>query len=853
MAMRNHAKKRQNNERRGNKIFSFYHLEMTNAWYNLNLRILKGEGFWVKKYIAHIREDGAKQTCAEHCINTASIASSLLSSVGLSKTGYLSGLLHDMGKFHDKFLEYIQTVSSGKEYKGPKVIHTFAGVSYILKKYHGAEDKDAYNKITSEIIALAIGSHHGLFDIYHEADDYNAFVHRIEKQPLYDKEAVENFFHECVQEQEVEELFKKSKTEICELYSRIVDYIKRTEKEKQKISTELFFYLSLISRLILSAVIEGDRRDTAAFMLNVSNPIVTTCDWNKELNHFNSYLTNFSEETEIQRARTKFSQECCNFAKEEGAVYRLNLPTGGGKTLSSMRYALNHASIYGKRRIFYVAPLLTILEQNAMVIKEAIGEEGEVLLHYSNVAEDESKNDELDKTELLQESWSSKIIITTLVQMLQTMFSGKMSSVRRFNALSNSIIIFDEIQSLPMKTYSMFNLAINFLSKFCKATVILCSATLPSFESVNYKMDISSKLMISPEIINETKQIFKRTDIKEWKEDLKLEDVPAVVLSQVDKSSNVLVVCNTKREASYVFNEIRNKTSIKLFHLSAGMCPKHRRDMLRELTKSLQNNEKLICVSTQVIEAGIDISFSCVFRFAAGIDSVVQSAGRCNRNGIDSIPHEVYILKVCDEILSGLKEIQQSKDSIFNLLAQFDERPEAFDNDLASLSSIAYYYKILFSGLNIDTQDYPNPIDVNRPSLLSYLSDNQHFNRDGITRKDWGQYFYCQCFDTAGGLFTVFDNFQQSVVVPYNEEAKEVIAALQTDSVRYDCGLQNSLLKKAKDYSVSIFNFTYDTLNKSGAILQIESLGVSCLRDEFYDGFTGVSTKEVNECSTLMI
>ena len=197
----------------------------------------------MEKYIAHIRKDGTKQTCKDHCLNTATIAASLLKAIGLSSTGYLAGLLHDMGKFNDKFLDYIQTVSSGKEYKGPKVIHTFTGVSYILKKYHGAEDKDDYNKITSEIIALAIGSHHGLFDIYHEADDYNAFVHRIEKQPLYDKEAVENFFHECVKEQEVEELFKESKTEIRGLYSGIADYIKGTEKERRKMNTEVFFLL----------------------------------------------------------------------------------------------------------------------------------------------------------------------------------------------------------------------------------------------------------------------------------------------------------------------------------------------------------------------------------------------------------------------------------------------------------------------------------------------------------------------------------------------------------------------------------------------------------------------------------
>jgi CRISPR-associated endonuclease/helicase Cas3 len=186
-------------------------------------------------------------------------------------------------------------------------------------------------------------------------------------------------------------------------------------------------------------------------------------------------------------------------------------------------------------------------------------------------------------------------------------------------------------------------------------------------------------------------------------------------------------------------------------------------------------------------------------------------------------------------------------------MAQFDENPGMFDNDLASLRSIGYYYKLLFSSLNTDTQDYPNPIDGNKPTLLAYLSDNQQFYRDGITRKERSKYFYCQCFETAGALFTVFDNLQENIIVPYNEEAKEIIAELQTDSVCYNFALREELLRKAKNYSVSIFNFTFDFLNKKGAILQIESLGVSCLKDEFYDVFTGISTKEVNECNTLMM
>lgn len=797
-------------------------------------------------YIAHIREDGVVQTCNDHSHNVASIASKLLSQIGLSHTGYLAGLLHDMGKYSDEFLSYIKTVTAGEEYSGGKVIHTFTGVSYILVRYH---DNGDFEKITSEVIALAIGSHHGLFDIYKEAENFNAFLYRMKKQPEYDKRVISSFLTECASEEEIDKLFQRSTEEIRRFYSCFANDLKNDNGLKYN---KLFFYLSMLARLILSAVVEGDRRDTASFMLDKNYEPNISVNWGKELSLFNSYISSFSKETDIQKARMKFSEACFDFAKEDGGIYRLDLPTGGGKTLSGLRYALNHASIQGKNRIFYVAPLLTILEQNAQVITKAVGSEN-ILLHYSNIAEDSSSQDELDKRELLQDSWENKIIITTLVQMLQTMFSGKMSSVRRFNALSNSVVIFDEIQSLPIKVYSMFNLAVNFLAKYCKTTVILCSATLPCFENATYKMDISNRQMISSALLEETRLIFKRTEIKEWKDAISLKDVPDVVLSQTSESESVLLVCNTKKEATNIFNELKTRTSLKLFHLSAGMCPRHRKDMLQKLTKALGRKEKLICVSTQVIEAGIDISFACVFRFAAGIDSVVQSAGRCNRNGVISVPQDVYILKVIDESLKGLREIQRSKETVFNLLSQFNETPQNFDNDLSSFKSIGYYYKLLFSGLNNEEQDYPNPRDGNKPTLFSYLSINPQIDRDGVKKDGREDYLYCQSFESAGSLFEVFDNIQKSVIVPYDDEAKSLIAQLQSESIRHNLPMQEMLIRKAKDFSVSLFNFSFDALQKSGAILQIEDLGVSCLSEEFYDDYTGVSNKEVKECDTLMM
>lgn len=794
------------------------------------------------KFIAHIREDGTEQTCQEHAFNTAQTAAALLAATGLEKTAYLSGLLHDMGKFHSDFTNYIKAAAAGEEYKGKKVIHTFTGVSFILSNYH---NENPFRKLTAETIALAIGSHHGLFDIYHGLNSFNAFRHRLEKQPGYDKTAIDNFFTECATKTDIDNLFADSVKEIQAFAVKLKPLCDKKDKYD--------FYLGLLSRLILSAVVEGDRRDTASFMSVENRVYIPETDWKNEIISLNTMLDSFPSITDIQKARRAFSDACFDFAEEPGDIYRLDLPTGGGKTLSSLRYALNHAQKHQKRRIFYVAPLLTILEQNAKVIKNALPPDADTLLHYSNIVDEENDGDMLDKRELLQESWESKIVITTLVQMLQTMFSGKMSSVRRFNALSNSVIIFDEIQSLPMRTYSMFNLTVNFLAKCCGATVILCSATLPIFDSVEtYKMSISPKQMIPQTLLDSTKKIFKRTDIKKWNDKLKINEVPDIIAGRLETDDSILLVCNKKNQASDIYHALQPELSgknVELYHLSAGMCPKHRRDTLSALTEALKHNRKVICVSTQVIEAGVDISFDCVLRFAAGMDSVVQSAGRCNRNGKDSNPHDVYILDIEGERLTGLKEIEQGKTAVLELLDCYMRNPQRFDYELSSLQAINTYFENLYKLIDRNIQDFPNPEEENGPTLVSLLSTNSLIATSGIIDTD---YMYAQSFATAGKLFTVFDDNQKSIIVPYNKEAENIIASLWSENAKFKLSLR-SILQSAKDYTVSIFTPTYESLVKKGAIILSPDLKIPCLLDSYYDTQTGVSSKETICSDTLIL
>ena len=489
-----------------------------------------------------------------------------------------------------------------------------------------------------------------------------------------------------------------------------------------------------------------------------------------------------------------------------------------------------HAQAQGKRRIFYVAPLLSIIDQNAGEIREALGGEATVLEHHSNLVRERDDSETLGMEEILQETWDAPVIITTLVRLLETLFSGKMSAVRRFKSLCGSVLIFDEIQSLPTKVLSMFNLAINFLTEICGATVILCSATQPTLEKVEHPIRLSEKKVVSEETLKRHAPIFKRTQLMDAGR-MRLEDVPAWLTSVMDADERLLVVCNTKSEAAALFERLDLPGTLR-FHLSAGMCMAHRKRVLDELRAALDAKRRLVCVSTQVIEAGIDVSFTKVVRLTAGLDNAVQAAGRCNRHGESPEPRPVYLLRAEDERLGSLTEIQQAQDALNALLSEYARHPEQFEGDIASDEAVEYYYEYLYDHQKYNAQNYPLK---DNETLLGLLSQNEYrAERD----PDCAQWFLRQAFRTAGKEFTVFDDQTESVLTPYGEGAA-LIVNLNGERARYDFEYAKAQLEMAKEYSVSLFPDAVRRLRAENAVYEI-GVGVLALRPEYYDENTGV-------------
>lgn len=792
-------------------------------------------------YPAHIAADPQTsrcrvQTCTEHVRSVAAMARAHLSAVGLSAAGEMAGLLHDQGKFTAEFSAYLEKASRGEKVVRGSVIHTFAGVRYMLEHFHSADVPLTFSDLAAELIAVSIGSHHGLFDLWDERHQ-SGFGHRLGKQPEYDRRAIDAFHDECASADALEALYHQAEQEISAFYmQKLYPWVRGED--------EMLFALSLLSRLITSAVVDADRTDTRCFMENQPLPADAPPAWDACAGRLRAYCDAFPAATPIQQARRTFSDCCADASEQTPGLYRLDLPTGGGKTLSALRFAVLHARKHRMRHVFYIAPLLSIIDQNAEVIREAVGDSVPVLEHHSNIIREGLSADELQQTELLQENWDAPLIVTTLVQLLETLFSGRMASVRRFHCLCGSVLIIDEVQSLPPKLLSLFNGAINFLTQCCGTTVVLCSATQPAFDSVHvrHRMQLGTRL-VSEVLFDRFAPLFRRTAITNAGA-CDLDELSARALSALRMSDSLLIVCNTKREAAELYSRLADRTDARLFHLSAGMCMAHRKQVLSDMDGALRAHEKLICVSTQLIEAGVDVSFGSVIRLSAGLDNIVQAAGRCNRHGEHTAPQPVYICQMKNEKLGPLREIREAQTALNVLLAEFDRAPSRYGDDLASDAAVRDYYTALYRAMPVGYQDDP----VNGFTLWELLSANRQFRPDKAAAP---AFYLHQAFRTAGDAFRVFDDESVSLLVPYADGA-EIIARLAEADLRHDIARARALLDAAKPYTVSVTEAQLRRMMDRNMLYTLLDGSIHILNDGNYDMHTGI--KEGNDlCSTLIL
>lgn len=782
-------------------------------------------------YPAHIRAGSFGeefiQSTADHCHKVAEYTEASLKTSGLSCTGRLVGLIHDTGKFSSEFSNYINSAARGEHVRRGSVNHTFAGVIMLFERYH-VKDESSLRNMACEIIAFAAGAHHGLFDCI-DPNGQDGFAHRLEAENIPYKEVKDNFLALCADISALDKLFQAAADEIIELVSKC--------KKIVKTNHELLFCVSLICRLVLSALIDGDRQDTAEFMYDFKfreyGPDMRPL-WKARLYEVEKKIDALPVNTQVNKARHEISLKCRDFPVDEGGIYRLSIPTGSGKTLASLRFALKTAERYNKSRIFFVIPLLSVLEQNAKVIREYLSCDEIILEHHSNVLRTEQKSEEHDVNELLTETWRSPVVITTLVQLLNTLFGGETTCIRRFNALMDSVLVIDEIQSLPRHMLTQFNMAVNFLSHVCHTVVVLSSATQPVFEMAAHPMRFSHPKDIVPYDARLFKP-FRRTNIINLcrNEGYTFEELSCFVIEKLPEARSVLIICNKKDQAESIYRLLCN-TDAEVFHLSTSMCMCHREDTLNRIIACL-GKTSVICVSTQLVEAGVDFSFGCVIRVLAGLDNVIQAAGRCNRSGEYPCLRPVYIVNIHGEDLKNLKEIREAQNATNELLYKFSHDGGMFDDSLDSDKSVEYYYRNLFANMKGLAQDYPIP-DYGT-TMYQMLANNETFR---LKSNNIAFPLTGQAFKTAGKEFKVFNENTIDVLVPFGE-GRPLIADLCSEKAQKDLLYRKQLLDKAKKYTVSLFNYQIAALIDAGGLDTICGGVILSVRPAFYRNDTGIN------------
>ena len=820
-------------------------------------------------YIAHVRKaDGQIQTLEDHLRETADLCSLFASVIGLPLCGRLLGLIHDLGKYSAAFQKYIRNVTGingeaaqldGEKDRG-NVDHATSGAQYIWDAYTSKRIPGSL----AQILSVVIMSHHsrsGMKDFV-DLTGKSPFIKRLQRdsRDTHKTEAAEKAAVEILTE--INQILHSSAL-VEEFKTAISSINGNTTEQVTRYNT-----FSLLSRFLFSCLLDADRISTIDFENPKGGNYRTTGqspDWHSLLSKFETHIGSFKEETEINKIRNRVSEECRAAATRSDNLFTLQVPTGGGKTLASLRFALHRAAspvTHQVDRIIYILPYTSIIDQNAEEVRKIFGNDV-VLEHHSNLAEEKNTW----RNRVLSENWDAPIVFTTSVQFLNSLFAAGTKTARRMHQLSNAILIFDEIQSLPVKTIHLFNNAINFLCQQGNTTAVLCTATMPLLQNVDAKLG-SLPITEQSEIIEDKAALFKqlkRTEIINgcrpggWSN----REIADHARELQGQHQSLLIVCNTKNSARELFDLVRSRTDVPIIHLSTNMCSAHRRHKIGQIRNQLdpENPQPLICISTQLIEAGVDLDFGCVIRSLAGLDSIIQAAGRCNRHGHRKTGY-VHVLNFNEEILyAALKDIalaqEITKTRIFH---EYHNDPKVFDHDLLSGKAMNQYYHYFLYQRSKEML-YPCKAGKgNLPlaqtcSILSLLSSNQESVNEAERTKNTSalQLHFPHAYSTAAQAFQVIDAPTQGIIVPYDQDGHEgskIIADLAASYTNEEVTLadQVRLHKQAQQYTVNAFPHVIAKLAQEGALREIQpGEGIYFLDERYYTDDLGVTLEALSE------
>lgn len=789
--------------------------------------------------LAHKDNKGNKQSLEKHSFNVAVQARESTQIIKQGDILFLLGLYHDLGKANTAFQDKLEI------YPNKHVDHSSAGARYLFQKIQTClKDSFVQTKdriLFQEIIAYVISAHHGMYDIplqdegvQAERFAFNKLRHRI----------IEGIANEPYQK-DILPFAQKLEDELSTYgYRDLNDLIEKAFGNYQQAWSQLNwfdesereYYSGCFIRMYLSFLKNADILDT----INAYGLLIELLKDEEKQKLNESYLEaierkyeSFSHPTtSLNEIRSQIGERVKSRGeKDSTGIYRLDLPTGAGKTNLSMRYAFHQLVDQNKSRFFYITPFLSVLEQNASEIRKVIGEVG-VLEHHSNVVKQTADNDEKEAvmSDYLIESWDSQTVLTSMVQFFQTLFKTKSANIRRFSNLANSVLILDEVQSLPIEVTTLFNLTMNFLNKVMNTTIILCTATQPAYDStvIKHKLSYGGKYGEAADIVELThdeKEVFSRTELRKFDENNQHSNLSDLVDFVLENDESILAIFNTKKTVDKFYMMLEGLTDRPIYQLSTNMCAQHRLDIISEIKQYLKKGIPIICVSTQLIEAGVDIDFNRVIRSYAGVDSIVQASGRCNREGKrDKGQVTLVNLTNQEENILPLKEIKAKKDTAEYILHKISSPIEM---TLLNRDFFEYYY-----ANNQGSIDYPLS---HGESVYDYLSINSYQDRNNFKGK------LKQAFKTAGLKMNLINNDTIGVLVPYGDAIEKLLILEELCEYDYpsveDYQTIKALLKELQPYTVNVRKHD-QILEATKSYLNGQ---IQILSDGYYDKKKGIT------------
>lgn len=824
-------------------------------------------------FAAHHRpSDNTWQSLEDHLRGVGALAAQFAGKLGLQEMGELLGLLHDLGKYSQAFQSYLKSAIGAlnqdededwvdaKSLKG-KVDHSTAGAQFAWKALGKGT---VHEQITAQALALCIASHHsGLIDCIGARTDAfgeNLFGRRMDK-------AQQHTHLDEVQRLADPQLLQRCRDLLADSrvvfkFQELLTQIGRSNQGHGSLVT-MQQQWGLLVRFLFSCLIDADRIDTADFEKQHQHdfrPGGRYTGWPVLIERLESHLAHWQPTRPIDHLRHGISVHCQQAAARPHGIYTLTVPTGGGKTLASLRFALHHAQQHGLDRVIYVIPFTSIIDQNAKVVREVLEpadapqDQGRVVLEHHGSLTPEQQT---WREKVLCENWDAPVIYTTMVQLLETLFGAGTRGARRMHQLSRAVLVFDEVQTLPVRCAHLFNNAINFLAAQCNTTVLLCTATQPLLDSVNPTLGaIRLAPEPEPELMPDVGHLFKalkRVAVSDqrkaggWSD----QEVADLAVAEMQASGSCLVIVNTKASARRIFELCASVLAPDaVFHLSTDMCPAHRKARLAALLACLRDGQPTLCVSTQLIEAGVDVDFGSVIRFMAGLDAIAQAAGRCNRNG-RRVTGSVHVINPQLENLDKLPDILQGRNAALRVLDEFQLDPKPFDCDLLSPAALRAYYRYYFFDRAADMSYTLAAGDAAQDdTLLNLLSLNTgSVNEYARQQASAPPVFFRQAFMTAAKAFRAIDSATQAVIVPFGPDGKTLIADL---CAAYDVEREIELLRRAQQYSVNVFPHVLKKLVAAKALHEVKpDTRILCLNERYYSDLFGLATEPVSPMEVL--